>query len=169
MAVNVNKLRTAMSSHEIALQGIEVLGGNGAIETFSVLPRLLRDNIVFENWEGTHNVLITQVWKDSQRKGVHKPFFAHLAAQAKGDARLSAVVDATAKRFAQTLEVGDAEATLRMRPLASECSWLVWACAMHQDGTDRAVIEHFLDRRFGPSATRDAAYVARIKDLAARP
>ncbi len=53
MAVNANKMRTAISSHEIALSGIEVLGGNGAIETFSVLPRLLRDNIVFENWEGT--------------------------------------------------------------------------------------------------------------------
>lgn len=169
MAVNVNKMRTAMSSHEVALQGIEVLGGNGAIETFSVLPRLLRDNVVFENWEGTHNVLITQVWKDAQRKGMHQPFFAHLAAQAKGNARLSGLVDACASRFATTLEAPDAEATLQMRPLTSEAAWLVWACAMQQDGTDPQVIAHFLDRRLGPPAARDAAYAARIKALAAQP
>ena len=34
------------------LTGIETLGGNGAIESFSILPRLMRDNIVYENWEG---------------------------------------------------------------------------------------------------------------------
>ncbi|MEZ0312287.1 MAG: acyl-CoA dehydrogenase family protein [Myxococcota bacterium] len=169
MAVNVNKMRTAVSSHEVALEGIEVLGGNGAIETFSVLPRLLRDNVVFENWEGTHNVLITQVWKDSQRKGMHKAFFAHLAAQAKGDARLTASVDSCAKRFAETLDAPDDVATLRMRPLTSEAAWLVWACAMANDGTERAVIDHFLDRRIGPQAPRDAAYAKRIKELAARP
>jgi alkylation response protein AidB-like acyl-CoA dehydrogenase len=169
MAVNVNKMRASISSHEVALQGIEVLGGNGAIETFSVLPRLLRDNVVFENWEGTHNVLITQVWKDAQRKGMHKPFFAHLSAQAKGEARLTALVDAAAQRFAQTLDAPDAEATLRMRPLASEAAWLVWACAMHNDGTERAVIEHFLDRRLGPEAARDGAYAKRIGELAIRP
>ncbi len=169
MAVNVNKMRAAMSSHEVALQGIEVLGGNGAIETFSVLPRLLRDNVVFENWEGTHNVLITQVWKDAQRKGMHKPFFAHLAELAKGHARLPALVDAIAKRFADTLGASDAEATLRMRPLASDASWLVWACAMHKDGTAPEVIAHFLDRRLGPQAERDAKYTARIKALAGQP
>ncbi len=169
MAVNVNKMRSAVSSHEVALQGIEVLGGNGAIETFSVLPRLLRDNVVFENWEGTHNVLITQVWKDAQRKRIHEPFFAHLAGQARGDARLTALVDATAKRFARTLDAPDSEATLRMRPLASEAAWLVWACAMRCDGTESAVIEHFLDRRMGPKAEPDAGYAARIKGLATRP
>ena len=165
MAINVNKMRTAMSSHEVALSGIEVLGGNGAIETFSVLPRLLRDNVVFENWEGTHNVLITQVFKDAQRRGMHKAFFAHLAAQAKTDQRLSAAVDSCAKRFDAALDVDDATATLLMRPLTSEAAWLAWACAMLADGTERAVIEHFLDRRIGPHAPRDKAYLTRLQSL----
>ncbi len=56
-------------------RGIEVLGGNGAIETFSVLPRLLRDNVVYENWEGSHNVLRAQVLRDCARLGVHDGFF----------------------------------------------------------------------------------------------
>jgi len=47
--------------------GIEVLGGNGTIEEFSVLPRLYRDTIVYESWEGTHNVLAGQVLNDLRR------------------------------------------------------------------------------------------------------
>jgi acyl-CoA dehydrogenase len=75
MAINLNKYRTAVLAHRVINTGIELLGGNGAIETFSILPRLLRDNIVFENWEGTHNVLMAQVQRDIRRYEVHQPFF----------------------------------------------------------------------------------------------
>ena len=37
------------------------------IEDFSPLPRLYRDAIVFESWEGTHNVLCAQVLRDLSR------------------------------------------------------------------------------------------------------
>ena len=71
---------------------IEVLGGNGAIETFSVLPRLLRDNVVYpENWEGSHNVLRAQVLRDCARLGVHEGFFYALA-QRLGEEHADAVV-----------------------------------------------------------------------------
>jgi acyl-CoA dehydrogenase len=46
---------------------VEVLGGNGTIEEFSVLPRLYRDAMVYESWEGTHNVLVAQVLNDLRR------------------------------------------------------------------------------------------------------
>ena len=75
MALNLNKVRSAVLAHEVVQGGIEILGGNGAIETFSVLPRLLRDNVVYENWEGTHNVLLAQVQRDMRRYQVHGPFF----------------------------------------------------------------------------------------------
>jgi alkylation response protein AidB-like acyl-CoA dehydrogenase len=78
VGVNLNKLATSMLSHDAVNRGIEVLGGNGAIETFSVLPRLLRDNVVYENWEGSHNVLRAQVLRDCARLGVHRGFFAVL-------------------------------------------------------------------------------------------
>ncbi len=71
VAVNLNKLQTSVLAHDAVNRGIEVLGGNGAIETFSVLPRLLRDNVVYENWEGSHNVLRAQVLRDCARLGVH--------------------------------------------------------------------------------------------------
>ena len=79
VGVNLNKLVTAQLAHEAVNAGIEVLGGNGAIESFSILPRLLRDNVVYENWEGTHNVLRAQVLRDCARFGVHVGFFDALA------------------------------------------------------------------------------------------
>jgi len=81
VAVNLNKLQTSLLAHEAVNRGIEVLGGNGAIESFSVLPRLLRDNVVYENWEGSHNVLRAQVLRDCARLGVHEGFFDSLAAR----------------------------------------------------------------------------------------
>lgn len=59
--------------------GIETLGGNGAIESFSILPRLIRDNIVCENWEGTHNTLIAQTVRDLSSPELAAGFFGHLA------------------------------------------------------------------------------------------
>lgn len=75
MALNLNKYRSAVLAHDVIQGGIEVLGGNGAIESFSILPRLLRDNVVYENWEGAHNVLLAQVQRDMRRYQVHDHFF----------------------------------------------------------------------------------------------
>ncbi len=65
--VNANKLSCSLAATAVVRGAIEILGGNGAIETFSVLPRLLRDAIVYEQWEGTHNVLTAQVFRDLDR------------------------------------------------------------------------------------------------------
>jgi acyl-CoA dehydrogenase len=65
--VNANKYWTSVAGTRVVQQGIEILGGNGAIETFSVLPRLWRDSIVLESWEGAHNVLCLQVLRDAAR------------------------------------------------------------------------------------------------------
>jgi alkylation response protein AidB-like acyl-CoA dehydrogenase len=67
--VNANKFSTSAAATRAIRRGIEVLGGNGTIEDFSVLPRLWRDAIVFESWEGTHNVLCAQVGRDLERYG----------------------------------------------------------------------------------------------------
>jgi hypothetical protein len=50
----VNQLRTAIS----------IFGGHGAIEDFSSIPRLFRDSIVNELWEGPSNVLLAQIYRD---------------------------------------------------------------------------------------------------------
>jgi hypothetical protein len=74
MLVNLNKYITSVRGTEVVHRAIEVLGGNGAIESFSILPRLYRDMVVLESWEGTHNVLCLQVLRDIARYGLHEPF-----------------------------------------------------------------------------------------------
>ena len=67
LLVNANKFVTSLAATNVVRRAIEALGGNGTIEDFSPLPRLYRDAIVFESWEGTHNVLCAQVLRDLAR------------------------------------------------------------------------------------------------------
>ncbi len=76
--VMVNKYWTALAATRTARDGIEVLGGNGTIEDFSVLPRLYRDAIVLESWEGTHNTLCAQVLRDFATRGLHRAWLGRV-------------------------------------------------------------------------------------------
>lgn len=78
MRANLNKYFTATRSVEHIHHCIDVLAGNGAIETFSSLPRLLRDAIVYENWEGTHNTLRMQILRDIHRYNIGEIFIQYL-------------------------------------------------------------------------------------------
>jgi len=69
--VNINKYWTSIQCTQVIRDAIEVLGGNGTIEEFSVLPRLYRDAIVLESWEGTHNTLCAQVLRDFATRSMH--------------------------------------------------------------------------------------------------
>jgi alkylation response protein AidB-like acyl-CoA dehydrogenase len=77
-SVMINKYWTALTSTACARDGIELLGGNGTIEDFSVLPRLYRDAIVVESWEGTHNTLCAQVLRDFAERSLHQPWLDRL-------------------------------------------------------------------------------------------
>ncbi len=44
-----------------------LLGGNGIEERFSPLPRLHRDMVIMETWEGPHDVLLSQALRDLER------------------------------------------------------------------------------------------------------
>jgi len=78
LLVNMNKYITSIQAQQMIHRAIEVLGGNGAIETFSILPRLYRDIVVLESWEGTHNVLCLQILRDAQRQDLVTPYAAWL-------------------------------------------------------------------------------------------
>lgn len=81
LLVNINKYITSIQGSMMVHRAIEVLGGNGAIESFSILPRLYRDMVVLESWEGTHNVLCLQVLRDISRYNLHESFFRIMMAQ----------------------------------------------------------------------------------------
>lgn len=73
--VNANKYFTSLRAS--GKEALEVLGGNGTIETFTLLPRLYRDGIVMESWEGAHNILCLQVYRDSLRYNLLPAVKAH--------------------------------------------------------------------------------------------
>lgn len=81
---NINKYFTAKLSVHHIHACIDILGGNGAIESFSPLPRLLRDAIVYENWEGTHNTLRMQILRDQHRYQIIDIFISDLKQQLAG-------------------------------------------------------------------------------------
>lgn len=163
MAINLNKYRTAVLAHEVINTAIELLGGNGAIETFSVLPRLLRDNIVYENWEGTHNVLMAQVQRDIRRYEVHKPFLDEVRTLLKacsfkelrdeGLHQLERIAD----ELAQVLAMDEHTAAIYFRPLMDRLTDLYYAACMaaesgwelaeKEDKTKQRLAVFFLSRR----------------------
>ncbi|KTD28797.1 acyl-CoA dehydrogenase family protein [Legionella maceachernii] len=75
---NLNKYFTAKRSVENIHHCIDILAGNGTIESFSSLPRLLRDCIVCENWEGTHFTLWMQTLRDIEKFKVDELFLDYL-------------------------------------------------------------------------------------------
>ena len=46
---------------------ISVFGGHGIMEDFSCFPRMMRDGLIQELWEGPRNVLLTQIHRDFNR------------------------------------------------------------------------------------------------------
>ena len=124
--VMINKYWTSRICTDVVRMGIEVLGGNGTIEDFSVLPRLYRDTAVLENWEGTHNTLCAQVLRDFAQRQLH--FFwieelrealgrVDLPQLAPHRQRASELLDSIASHIQQLLDGDPVEASLFFRPL----------------------------------------------------
>ena len=99
LLVNMVKYLTSRQATTVARDAIEVLGGNGTIEEFSVLPRLYRDAIVYESWEGTHNVLAAQVLNDLRRLPLTSVASARLGATIEA----GSLGDVLAPRLATTI------------------------------------------------------------------
>ncbi len=108
--VNANKFVTSLAATHCVRRGIEALGGNGTIEDFSPLPRLYRDAIVFESWEGTHNVLCDQVLRDLVRLDaldlVLERVRGCLPAGGAGAATVAEALDDLAPRLQRSLAEG---------------------------------------------------------------
>ena len=130
LAVNLNKYRSSVAGTDVVRRGIELLGGNGAMENFSVLPRLLRDSLIFEAWEGAHNTLLAQSLRDLRRHRLHEAFCARLDGMLGGArpevARLRDEIEAV-------LGAGEAVGSLRFRRLADRMMDLFYAACLGRD------------------------------------
>ena len=78
LLVNFQKYLTAFWSVQHIHHSLDVLAGNGTIESFSPIPRLLRDSIVCENWEGTHNLLRAQIHKDILKYNIDQIYLKYM-------------------------------------------------------------------------------------------
>ncbi|KEQ24257.1 acyl-CoA dehydrogenase family protein [Paenibacillus tyrfis] len=63
----MQKICTTSEGAEVLRNAISVFGGHGVMEEFSSLPRIFRDVVVNEQWEGPRNLLLTQIYRDIQR------------------------------------------------------------------------------------------------------
>jgi acyl-CoA dehydrogenase len=184
MALNLNKYRSSLIAHEVIQQGIEILGGNGAVEDFSVLPRLLRDNVVYENWEGSHNVLLAQVLRDMHRYRIHEPFFALIEEmlQPLPFNRLKRegleVLATIREQLDALLEMDELSASVPFRPLMDRLTDLyyvaclgveaTWEVFKKEDRSKQRLAEFFFDRRVvGRPAIDIPNYADQISRLAA--
>jgi acyl-CoA dehydrogenase len=185
--VNANKLRTSRSATECVMLAIETLGGNGAIESFSILPRLLRDMIVCENWEGTHNTLAAQMYRDMVKLRCHEGFFDHLRERIGAQPDLyeaehlrNVIVIALDRLSDETddiLEMEPAAASLRVRPLVERLSWIAWAVSLFEqaqyelsefsDPTTLHVAEYWWNLRLSSYGVLEFDELKRIRELAA--
>jgi hypothetical protein len=174
MAINLNKYRSAVLAHDVIMKAIELLGGNGAIESFSVLPRLLRDNVVFENWEGTHNVLLAQVQRDMRRYHVHQPFLAAVRAmfETVGEDTFKqeglALLEQISAEIDEVLGMDEMTAAIYFRPLMERLTDLYYAACMGVEGqweivekkdrTKLRLAALFLNRRAAGKGPKDITY-----------
>lgn len=63
----LQKVCTTSEGADVLREAISIFGGHGVMEEFSSLPRIFRDVVVNEQWEGPRNLLLTQVYRDLQR------------------------------------------------------------------------------------------------------
>jgi alkylation response protein AidB-like acyl-CoA dehydrogenase len=136
LTVNLNKYRSSISATDVIRKGIEVLGGNGAMENFSVLPRLLRDSVIFEAWEGAHGTLIAQSVRDCQRNKLHEAYgetirqtfesLTNADLKARGLAKLEELL----REIETTLALDELSAGVFFRELADRMVYLFYAARL---------------------------------------
>lgn len=173
--VNANKLGTALDGTALVRDGMEVLGGNGTIEDFSVLPRLFRDAMVFESWEGAHNVLAAQVARDAGKYQAHRHAAAEVGELLRG-APAGPARRELEGRLEQVVAAYDAALAAKPEVLANEARGLLLglqetyqgACLLALAKAHPALADvagHWLDlrplpARFGPDPARVRAVLS---------
>ncbi len=167
--VNATKYALSVDATAAIRSAIEVLGGNGTIEDFSVLPRLYRDSIVYESWEGTHNVLVAQVLADLNRLPI-----VDVVAERLGklcSASTSPVADRAHAELDRALDdmrrsITDAEFGARHFRSVLDRVLAVARVACLLDGGEHLAADHLLRASLGERPQDDAGYAARVDSLA---
>lgn len=124
LLANLNKYISALKSVEHIHHCLDVLAGNGTIETFSSIPLLLRDSLICENWEGTHNVLRMQILRDIYKYNVDEIFLDYLRENLGGDSRLKLAYDKLALDFASLKALDPEDAAYAIKSVVDQMAYL---------------------------------------------
>jgi acyl-CoA dehydrogenase len=187
LLVNINKYATSVQASLGIRRAQEIMGGNGAIEDFSIVPRLYRDALVFESWEGSHNVLCLQAARDMQRYGLHRQLFTYAGALLDRVARpelaeqqdvILGQVEIVQQRLEQVLRGSPEFHQTHVRRVVDQLALLIeaacllaeadWELSQGLDGDKPAALAFFVNRyvRPGYDAMEDGAYLDRLARLA---
>ena len=124
---------------------VDGIGGNGAIENTSSMPRLLRDSIILENWEGTHNTLYMQTIRDIQRYQ-HDEIYLRVMKKkiAEMDASLtleSSNASKSLEQLSEKIEIfkksSDELKTLKVASIVTQMADLFYYVSAIQEGHDQ--------------------------------
>lgn len=148
LLVNMQKYITALWSVEHIHHALDVLAGNGTIEIFSPLPRLLRDCIVCENWEGTHNVLRMQILKDIHKYEVDKLFLFYMHEQLASLAHdeHTSLINKALKKFEDEITVFKNMSTtlqaLQIRHIVDKMAYIFNALMLLREAQDQTKLKN---------------------------
>jgi acyl-CoA dehydrogenase len=186
LLVNINKYATSVQASLGIRRAQEIMGGNGAIEDFSAVPRLYRDAVVFESWEGSHNVLCLQAARDMQRYGLHQQLLAYLGGLLDGVTRpelagpqdlIVGQMEHGQRRLEQVLRGSPEFHQTHVRRVIDQLALLVqaacllaeadWELSQGLDTDKPAALAFFINRylRAGYEPMEDGAYLDRLAKL----
>ena len=113
--VSLHKAVATREAQALLQEAMSVLGGNGIEERFSALPRLWRDAVILETWEGPYTLLLSSALADLRRGGVagKEEAFLHLWNGGRTDE-----ADVLDLREVLAAGPGDADAAVAWRELA---------------------------------------------------
>src|SRR5215467_9163 len=153
--INLAKYRTAATLTASMKDAILLLGANGVVEDFSVLPRLLRDAMVIETWEGPHNTLCLQIVRDAAKSNLLELWQSEMTAALEGwpsnllsftrvrlEQAVSEISDLITSERIQNRDWAEAHARRVVDRLGSglELAWMAEMAARHQEEDSTAAL-----------------------------
>lgn len=138
----------------VTAEALECLGGNGYVEDYSVMPRLLRDAPLNSIWEGSGNVTALDVLRALARSADAADALLADVDQAAGDARVAAA--AAGLRAALKEAAGSGQAAERQaRRLAGQITVTLQAALLARHAP-AAVADAFVATRLEPGSSGPA-------------
>lgn len=166
--INLNKYYASVTATQVVRRAIEILGGNGAMENFSVLPRLLRDCVIFEAWEGAHNTLLAQAVRDVQRHRLHEAVCARLQTLFPADAKQETKGQSLRAAFEKLTQYDELTASSLMRALAEQTMHLFYASCLARENQTDDVAQWYWQTKVEPVAATPEVKLRFIRGLSAQ-